>query len=153
MDFVPSISVQQLSITTPGTLVSYDGKYAFTYKSSAGPKVTLLAELDTAARCFTHRFFETDRDILSFGTQFIVEPDLSTSISISAPTANSGTSIFFDGRNAYVVVRTDGQKEWRVLEVDKGVARSGAGPAMASFSHWRIGLRSPWGPPIPLLTI
>jgi hypothetical protein len=137
----PKIIIRALAPADIGAFVKLDsGSMAIVTVANEDPqKRATLAEFDSTAKVFSHKLY-LGEEVLTFGGELILEPDL-TSISAAAmPTHASGSDIFIGEGTLYVVVRVNPIHDFRLVDVAKGVIVKWQGQPMTVLRRWRVGV-------------
>jgi hypothetical protein len=137
----PQFSSRELSGPADvGLLVHVNGRFAIVGVSPQDPQKRFqLAAFDATVKTFTHEMYN-GATALVFGGELIFEPDLSNPTTEEPPQLASGSKVFFDGKEFYVVLQLVQGKDWRLLTLGSGTIVQWNGNRMHMFPRYRLGV-------------
>src|SRR5690348_8452688 len=135
----PAVSVAMLSRIQPGSIVLIDGQFGFVTVSDgdAGPsRSTAMYVVDTR---FEHRPRD-DIEVLSFGNDLIIEPEIASFVENVRPDTDSGPELFLLGGEPFVVLHiANGGIRFLSLSTGK-IKQLQPVPSLHAFRNWTISL-------------
>lgn len=152
LQIAPQIATRPLSDVQLGSLVYLDGKFCFVCVGQVrmAQKVCLAVFHETAP-AFVYRVEDVTTDVLTFGTELVLEPDVRAIAENQRPGYNSGTDLFLGVEDPHVVVRIDSSHDWRLLNIRTGVFLGSTGNVMSAIKKWKLGVRDSSGAVISLI--
>lgn len=119
-----------------GRFVLVGGRFAMVCVAPQDPNKTLmLATYDGVTFQGSVYAGET---VLSFGDEFVIEPDVVNGVSATQPNARAAGVLFADDHAHYIVVLFG--PDFRLVTLGSGEIGRPRDVAMHAFNHWRLGV-------------
>jgi hypothetical protein len=138
---IPQLASRQLGGPTDvGQVINVNGSIALVAVAPQDPNKPLqLAIFDSAKDAFVAHLYHGETALI-FRGELTFEPDLSNPIAEASPNANSGSDVFFDGKDFYVVLRLINGTDFRLLSLSTGNIVSWNNQSMHVFPSYRLGV-------------
>jgi hypothetical protein len=150
--FSPHIALRLLSEVQPGSFVLEPGKRrGFCCVGERGGGTHVMVALASDGGSFQYHP-APDLEVLDFGSELIVTPDLETiDATILATSAN--TELFLQGNSPKIAFRVQERGlGWRFLDLHTGVIGTPM-HSIVAFKKWSISVKTPAGPLIRLFDV
>lgn len=141
----PFESVRLPRVGATGSIVHANGKVSVvsikTEREARGTPPLLLASFDPATSTFAVSNYD-DQNVLAFGKDVIIEPDLSIPSERGSPGTASTSECYYNGREFFVRLNVPAAPDqYPILNLNSGEISTEMISQAYMFKRWRLGVR------------